>query len=267
MKQYQVLDGFWLKIIAIVTMVIDHCGAYFVNYSSPAYYVLRIIGRISFPIFAFLITEGVYYSKKPLLYFLRLFILDIIINLCEFIFLHQYEGSVLLTFALGGLSIYLLDNKNPYFKLLACLPITIGILSGFIFFPIRMQYGPYGLLVILLFYFSKKIILFINNKYFHLYGDEFYNSSYFRILYLIVFSSIFVSLNIISVYFSNELNNFFTAENINYTIQSYACLALPILFLYNGKRGYNKKWFQYGCYLFFPLHFILLYLIKIIFLI
>ena len=79
------------------------------------------------------------------------------------------------------------------------------------------------------------------------------------------FLSIFVSLNIISVYFSNELNNFFTAENINYTIQSYACLALPILFLYNGKRGYNKKWFKYGCYLFFPLHFILLYLIKIIF--
>ena len=36
MKQYQVLDGFWLKIIAMVTMVIDHCGAYFVNYSSPA---------------------------------------------------------------------------------------------------------------------------------------------------------------------------------------------------------------------------------------
>lgn len=151
MKQYQVLDGFWLKIIAMVTMVIDHCGAYFVNYSSPAYYVLRIIGRISFPIFAFLITEGVYYSKKPLLYFLRLFILDIIINLGEFIFLHQYEGSVLLTFVLGGLSIYLLDNKNPYYKLLACLPITIGILTGFIFFPIRMQYGPYGLLVILFF--------------------------------------------------------------------------------------------------------------------
>ena len=70
---------------------------------------------------------------------MRLFILDIIINLGEFIFLHKYEGSVLLTFVLGGLSIYLLDNKNPYYKLLACLPITIGILTGFIFFPIRMQ--------------------------------------------------------------------------------------------------------------------------------
>lgn len=130
-----------------------------------------------------------------------------------------------------------------------------------------MQYGPYGLFLILLFYFSKKLIIFINNKLSLFSNDDFYNSSYYRTLYLLVFSSIFIVLNMISVYYSSEINNFFTAENINYTIQSYACLALPILFLYNGKRGYNKKWFKYGCYLFFPLHFILLYLIKIIFLI
>ena len=267
MKKHQILDAFWLKIIAMVTMTIDHCGAYFFDYSSPTYYILRIIGRISFPIFAFLITEGVHYSKKPFLYFLRLFILDIIINLGEFIFLHQYEGSVLLTFVLGGLSIYLLDSKKIYQKFFSIIPITIGILTGFSFFPIRMQYGPYGLFIILLFYFSKKLIIFINNKFSLFSNDDFYNSSYYRTLYLLVFSSIFIVLNIISVYYSYQINNFFTAENINYTIQSYACLALPILFLYNGKRGYNKKWFKYGCYLFFQLHFILLYLIKIIFLI
>ena len=46
-----------LKAIACVTMLLDHIGSIFVSG-----YTLRIIGRIAFPIFCFLMAEGAYYT-------------------------------------------------------------------------------------------------------------------------------------------------------------------------------------------------------------
>ena len=44
-------------------------------------------------------------------------------------------------------------------------------------------------------------------------------------------------------------------------IQLYAMLAGAFILLYNGRRGYNKKWFQYGSYLYYPVHMAIIYLI------
>ena len=43
--------------------------------------------------------------------------------------------------------------------------------------------------------------------------------------------------------------------------QSFALLALIPIWLYNGKQGYHKRWFQYFCYAFYPVHLLLLYVI------
>lgn len=43
--------------------------------------------------------------------------------------------------------------------------------------------------------------------------------------------------------------------------QGLALLALPIISLYNGERGYHKKWWQYFCYAFYPVHMLVLYLV------
>ena len=57
-----------LKIIAVVTMLIDHVGAHLF----PDVVILRWIGRLAFPIFAYFITEGMKYTRSREIYVLLL---------------------------------------------------------------------------------------------------------------------------------------------------------------------------------------------------
>ena len=65
------LSGNALKIIAAITMLIDHIGVILL----PQITLFRVIGRISFPIFAFMIAEGCAHTKNKLRYFYRFFCL------------------------------------------------------------------------------------------------------------------------------------------------------------------------------------------------
>ncbi|MBQ9857979.1 MAG: hypothetical protein IJO77_03165, partial [Oscillospiraceae bacterium] len=64
------LSGFILKTVAVITMLIDHIGAVLFPFNP----LFRYIGRIAFPIFAFLISEGFYYTKSRIKYAARLFV-------------------------------------------------------------------------------------------------------------------------------------------------------------------------------------------------
>lgn len=64
------LNNFYLKIIAIILMLIDHIGM--ILYDKEEFLYLRIIGRASFPIFAFLVSEGYKYTTNINKYFVRL---------------------------------------------------------------------------------------------------------------------------------------------------------------------------------------------------
>ena len=68
------LSSFALKCIALITMIIDHVGA--ILY--PEARVLRIIGRIAFPIYAFLVAEGFYHTKNVKKYMLRLLLFALV---------------------------------------------------------------------------------------------------------------------------------------------------------------------------------------------
>ena len=70
-KGIGILSGNALKIIAAISMVIDHTGVIFF----PDVLIFRIIGRLGLPIFAFMIAEGCRYTKNKLKYFLSLLIL------------------------------------------------------------------------------------------------------------------------------------------------------------------------------------------------
>lgn len=63
-----------LKLLALISMLIDHMGIVFF-YDVISF---RIIGRISFPIYAFLISDGCKYSKNIYNYAIKLFLLAII---------------------------------------------------------------------------------------------------------------------------------------------------------------------------------------------
>lgn len=84
-KKYHCLSGSGLKIIAVITMLIDHIGAAFPRYTASVilhigskrlmlYTVMRFIGRISFPIFAFLLVEGFLHTRDRKRYGIRLFV-------------------------------------------------------------------------------------------------------------------------------------------------------------------------------------------------
>lgn len=55
-----------LKVIALVTMFIDHATAIFLPEGTAAYFIGRGIGRVAFPLFAYLLTVGFRYTRSPL---------------------------------------------------------------------------------------------------------------------------------------------------------------------------------------------------------
>ena len=125
----KLISGNQLKILAAIFMVIDHIGLMFF----PSMRIFRCIGRLSMPIFAFMISEGAKYTKNKLKYFLSVFILAVI---CQTVYYFADGGSlymsILVTFSISILLIYALD----YFKK-TCFSDTASIyekvLSGVVF--------------------------------------------------------------------------------------------------------------------------------------
>ena len=73
----KIFNGNTLKFLACITMLIDHAGILLF----PQYDIFRIIGRIAFPIFAFMIAEGCRYTKNKLRHFLMIFGLGVLCQL------------------------------------------------------------------------------------------------------------------------------------------------------------------------------------------
>ena len=99
------LSGNALKIIAAVSMVLDHVGIMFF----PKVIIFRILGRLAFPIFAFMIAEGCRYTRSRLRYFGGIFILAALCQTVYFIAMRSTDLSILVTFSLSVLVIYALQ--------------------------------------------------------------------------------------------------------------------------------------------------------------
>lgn len=223
MKKF--LSNFDLKIIAIITMTIDHIGA--IMY--PNIDIFRIIGRISFPIFAFLLVEGFRHTSNKLKYFLRLLLFAVITQPIYDYAFNNRELNILFTFSLS-------------FLLLSSLE------------------------------FIKKII----NKYSkgienYLYKTVFYSLTYilfvlFSIILNVDYQALGISLVFIFYLVPNLYLSFllyllaviFLATNI---IQFYSLLSFLFIYMYNGEKGKNIKYFFY---LYYPLHLLILKMLQIL---
>ena len=97
------LNGNQLKLFALITMTIDHIGMYLF----PQYLFFRIIGRLSMPIFAYMIAEGCRYTKNKIRHFSLLFGLGVLCQIVYIIFdpTTIYLG-ILITFSISTLIIY-----------------------------------------------------------------------------------------------------------------------------------------------------------------
>lgn len=267
MRKLQVVDQFYFKIIAMVTMLIDHIGAYLVSPSNHAYIPLRTIGRIAMPLYAFFIVEGMRYTRNRIRYLLQLLIMGVIVDVFSIIILKDYNGSIFDTFFIAGLFIYLIEHENTYLKPLAFIPLIIGFLSSFSIFPIRLEYGFYGVVTVLIFYLGFVITDRISKNYclkLSINYDEYKSRKDFTFYYVLISFLLFIAFNLLCTIFSNYLYLYLDATNVDYKIQNYSIIAGLLLLFYNGKRGYNKPWFKYGCYAFYPLHLVIIYIIGLL---
>jgi len=222
-----------LKWIAIITMTLDHIAVYLLSPAYPLYYIFRGLGRIAFPLFAFFIAEGFIHTRSVKKYFLRLLVFALVIEISLAVFFlatgvnYMIVSNIFWTLLLGLLAVILISKKKWYFFLLG---ISLVIIAEWV----RVNYGGYGVILIIIFSFFKekwKILLFVSIANFIFVG--------YPISYIIPFETQFRS-----------------------PIQWLAMVALIPIFLYNGKLGKFNKYFFY---LYYPLHLAVIISIAFIF--
>ena len=234
-----------LKMIACVTMLLDHIGAVIVlecfhqatgaakGIWLEAYNLLRTIGRLAFPIYCFLLVEGVCRTRNPKKYGLRLLIgmllSEIPYDLAFYGRVNWQEQSVMVTLLLGFVMLEIMKKCPKHLlKLLEVLPFAFAAEK------LGSDYGAMGILVIAVFAFTQ------NLKYKHLWQF----------------------LGIWFIFSPNHLMMLNWLGGIHWTIQELAVFAVVPIALYSGKKATNSKLLQWVFYLFYPAHLLLLYLIQ-----
>ncbi len=149
------LDGFVLKSIAMVAMLIDHMGAVLF----PQYLGMRMIGRIAFPIYCFLLVEGAMHTSDIRKYELRLFLFALV---SELPFDLAFQGTidfnhqnVFFTLLLGVIGIDLAQRWKSKLNTILIFIILV-IVAEFL----RTDYGGSGIVFIFFYYllYQKKVI-------------------------------------------------------------------------------------------------------------
>ena len=216
-----------LKLIACVTMLIDHIGATLIPWS-----FLRIIGRVSFPIYCFLIAEGAHYTRNPKRYAIRLlfgsFLSEYIFDMTFYGRRNWFGNGVMLTLLLGFLALRVMQTHwKDSLKLFAMILL---VLSADLLFT---DYGSDGVLLILLFGCTRgiphqRIVQFFGMLilFFHMGGAT-------------------ISIGPWNMY-----------------IELLATLSIIPISLYSGEKVTDSKALQLGFYLFYPAHLWILYLLS-----
>ena len=212
------LSGNALKLLAALFMTIDHVGVLLL----PHVIVLRILGRLALPIFAFMIAEGCRYTRNRLRYFGSVFALGVLCQIVYYLADHSLYFSILITFSLSITTIYALqDWKNQ--KTPRSALVFFGAVAGVYALNrvFTIDYGFWGCML-------------------PVFAAAFQKTAWDRP---------WVNLGMLG------LGLLILAADLG-QIQYYALPALPLLACYNGKRGRWKL--KYFFYLFYPIHLVLL---------
>lgn len=237
------INTFTLKLIAIICMTIDHIGLCIgTTYKDGSYYltglmsfdtysILRIIGRIAFPIFCYLIVEGLFYTKDVINYTIRLFVFALVSQIPFSLmtrrtpFDFSKNLNVYFTLFLGLITIAVIEYckvqrkreiiNTPIFVVISF--VTILCTTTFAD-TINTDYAGFGVIIIVIFYvFKDKPLL----------------------TFLGLLIAIFLMSN------GTEL---------------YALIALIPIILHNHKKGPSAK---YVFYTYYPAHMLILYFIYV----
>ena len=239
------LSGSTIKIIACILMAIDHIGYHLF----PNIIILRIIGRLSMPLFAFFIAEGCHYTKNKLKHLLLIAISGLIFLFGVYIFAEFWYFNIFLIFAISVLYIYLMQHlkkvslKGRYKPLKIMLSLIIFSLVTYLGYIIYEEIPfEYGFSVMML---PVLISLVDLKKYIKHPSVKYIDNLYTRL--------IIMAIAMIPT----------CSDRAIVEIQAYSYLALIILLMYNGKGGTKKL--KYFFYLFYPVHIMIIYAIKFLF--
>jgi len=224
-----------LKIIACITMFIDHFGATIVlklpvPYMAELYYACRIIGRIAFPIYCYLLCEGMRHTRNAGKYILRL---AIGILLAELPFDFLFEGgvtweyqNVMVTLTLGAVMLLCMQKtQKKLLKLLLILPFAVLAELA------KSDYGGWGIAMIAVFALFEKL-----------------------------------PLQIVGIILVNLLMNSVAVPvfGIGIPIQLFAALAMVPISLYSNRKLTGNRVLQWGFYLFYPVHILILWAVLLL---
>lgn len=217
-KKVAGISSFWLKNIAALTMLIDHIGAMFFNEITA----FRIVGRIAFPIYCFLLVEGFFHTSDVKKYMIRLFTFAVISELpfnmlaAKHVFDFGYQ-NVFFTLFIGLAMISAMQrivskNRNPMYN---SVYLIVAMVLAYV---LKTDYSVYGIAVIYIFYcFRERRV--------------------------------------------QGCMGLAVASVLGGLIQTAAVLAVPFIMLYNGKKGpklADNKLVKYGFYIFYPVHILIL---------
>ena len=246
------LDGFnsyRLKWVAVIVIVIDHAtNLLYGHIPNDFYWDLHRLGRIAFPLFAFMIVEGLYYTKNRKKYLLSMGIVGLLSELPYDLFFfgvsHFDKGvNVFGTLFLGLSGIMISEKiieKIKDRKVAEVLSIIVFIPLYLIGNKIKVDYNGLGVALIFVIYEFEKLSKL---KIF----DNVENRQLLK--------NILASVSIVLWTYAYDLIKFETRQM---WMEVFGIAAILFILLYNGKRGEYKvsKWFFY---VFYPLHLFILY--------
>lgn len=219
------LNSFQLKWIAIITMVIDHVGAVLF----PHHMMFRVIGRIAFPIFCFLLVEGFFYTRDIYRYLMRLGVFAVLSEIPYDLAFHgrvlEVGGqNVFFTLFLGVLLMYLMEkNRNNGSLPVRSMYVLLIMWAASVF---RTDYSYRGILLILIYYLlhdRKELKIPVGAAW--------------------------------NIFFYMNIRNL-----ARIPVQYFGAFASVPIALYNGERGPKIRYFFY---LFYPCHLLILYVCKL----
>lgn len=231
------LNATQIKTIAIVAMLIDHIASAFVSLYTVQGQVMHIIGRLTAPIMCFFIVQGYLHTRSLKKYFARMAIFAVI---SHFPYVLKSTGGISLfptgviyTLTLGLAAIYVYDKvNNKALKWLAIIGLCLLSVPG--------DWPIFGIVMCLIFYIHR---------------DSF-KKQCIGITILAFSMVLFILLSLF------EIEVDITKALLQSCYQLAVILSLPILYFYNGERGGNK-YSGWVFYIFYPLHLLILALIKI----
>lgn len=306
-KRRLFLNSFALHVIAMLLMTLDHIGLMMVSANESGKLGVmggaiwwcgdsfRAMGRLSFPLFLFLLAEGMWHTHNKHKYTAFIALEAAIMLGGEALYVHfakapiALQSNPFLDLALCLIAMYALSflfekGAKKLFALLLLVPIAYMALSFYFdyyeaaydytvyAFPgyVRSGYGFLGLFWAIGFYFSRPMAKFFGKKYAEKMGlspEFFYTQADFQELYNII-AMAFLVLITLALWACSGIgagdgkyqgNGPYDVYNMSQ--EAWAVLAAPIIYAYNGKKGYDSRWWKAFRYLYFPVHLVILYAI------